>query len=402
MANPGRLSGDVMLNLGGLSAAYPGYQASENLQATTEQNQSAAKEAALKLLGQHVLGRALTGAQPGQGPQPPAPGQPSMPPAPQGGGFAGSGAIPNPMQQAPPAPPQGVPGQAPSPDANSAPAAPSGMPEISLQGLTARILQTSPRVREHPEVLLAALERAAPILDRQSKEDLAELRKDYQKQIATQRTESAAARLEEAKRWHNQTSDDRRYGVDTRAGTASTAEEGRNARSTTTEEGKNTRSGARLERTDRRLDQADEREARISKFAASREGQALEKLDLARRSLEQRIGSAQTREDRERLALELRTNHQKATEILQANSVNSSLKPLERKTLLQERAQQVEEAITRLRGKSSQPATTAPVSTTDAPPVSMLKEGQPQAFKNKQTGETQTWTLENGQPKQVK
>lgn len=394
-----------MLNLGGLSAAYPGYQASENLQATTETNQAAAKEAALKLLGQHVLGRALTGAQPDQGPQAPAPGQPSVPSASQGGDPAGPGAIPNPMQQAPPAPPQGAPGMTPGPGVSSAPPpVPASDDELwTIKGMTARILATSPQVRNHPEVLMAALERAAPRFDAQSKEDLAELRTNFQKQLAAQRTESAAARLEEAKRWHDRTSDDRRYGVDTRAGTAATAEEGRNTRSTATEEGKSTRSDARLERTDRRLDQADEREARISKFAASREGQALEKLDLARRSLEQRIESAKTREDRERLALELRTNHQKATEILQANSVMSSLKPLERKSLLQERAAQVEDAITRLRGKSSQPTTTAPAAINpDAPPVSMLKEGQPQAFKNKQTGETQTWTLENGQPKQVK
>lgn len=163
------------MNLGGLGAAYGGFQKAENTQAVTEQNQAAAQEAAFKLLGAQVLGRALTGGQPQQGPQAPAPGQPSVPSAPPQQGNS------PPMAQGdqPPAPtPQpaaGAPGAPP-------PASGGGMPEISLQALTARILQTSPGVRNHPQVLLAALERAAPLLDRASKDQLYELRQEMQRQ----------------------------------------------------------------------------------------------------------------------------------------------------------------------------------------------------------------------------
>ena len=39
----------------------------------------------------------------------------------------------------------------------------------------------------------------------------------------------------------------------------------------------------------------------------------------------------------------------------------------------------------------------APAAAASAPPVNLLKEGQPTEFKN-----GQTWTLENGQPKRLK
>lgn len=589
-----------MLNLGGLSAAYPGYQASENLQATTEQNQSAAKEAALKLLGQHVLGRALTGAQPDQGPQAPAPGQPSAPSAPQGSGPAGPGAIPNPMQQAPPAPPQGASGQTPGPGVSSgggqafgSTGTGSGMPEITLQGLTQRILATSPRVREHPEVLLAALERAAPLLDRQSKDDLYELRKAFQTQQLETRermvrmqqeglnqrnqnstdariygsdtsadarryaadkglegrkysadtilqarelsTEarrdianlSAATRKEIAERAEigrtdraqlsavarkeiatlnsdtrrevtgmmeagrdrraDQTSEDRRYGVDTRSDIAATAEEGRNTRSAAVEEGRrersilsaetkqamqrmsqaarqeiedvrqggadrratlsaetrkeiagmgiearkeiqsfveggrneraavaqqgqNDRAGTRADLTARRLDQNDQREARLGEQGKWRADRAYQDLELKKQDLQRKLdagafqqGSAEQKAALAQQRAIINAQHEYAYKFIQSNSAMSNMKLADKKTFLDAAAKERDDSIAALRRASlGKPvAPTAPVPAADAPPVSMLKEGQPQAFKNKQTGETQTWTLENGQPKQV-
>src|SRR4029453_7648141 len=181
------------MNLSGLSAVYPGYSAQENATATTEQNQAAAKEAANKLLGAQVLGRALTGAQPP--PQAPNPGQPPAPPP-------GQASVPNaPPQAAPPVPSAPAPQAPPAAGPPGAPVAQGGggMPEISLEALTKRILQTTPQVQSHPEILMAALERAAPLLDRQSKEDLAELRKQMQVQRLEQTGELARARIEAAK-----------------------------------------------------------------------------------------------------------------------------------------------------------------------------------------------------------
>mgnify|MGYP000676821736 CR=1 FL=1 len=176
------------MNLSGFSAVYPGYQAAENTQAEVEKNQAAAKEAAFKLLGAQVLGRALTGAQPpapgapgqpqGQ-PMAPPPGQPSMPnqPPPQAGPAMapGPGVASQPAVRPPMMPAQGAPGAPPAQGG-------SGLPEISLPALTQRILQTTPQIKDHPEVLLAALERAAPLLDRASKDQLYDMRPEMQKQ----------------------------------------------------------------------------------------------------------------------------------------------------------------------------------------------------------------------------
>lgn len=357
-----------MLNLGGLSAAYPGYQASENLQATTEQNQSAAKEAALKLLGQHVLGRALTGAQPGQGPQPPVPGQPSMPPAPQGGGPA-------------PAPVQGSPAPTPAPATS---AAPSGTPEITLQALTQRIMATSPRVKDHPEVLMAALERAAPLLDRQSKEDLAELRKEMSTQRLAQTGELARARIDAAR----------------------AVEAGRQDRFNTTEEGRNSRAGARNERTDRRLDQVDTREARLAASTAVRQDQGYQRLEMQKQDLERKIQQGGDRTALSQWRAIVDAQHKRATEIIQSNSVMSGFKDEEKKALLAEQRTAYEEQIAVMRGKLSQPAgaqpgpaatPSTPAASGAAPPLAALKPNTITTFAN-----GQKWTIgPDGQPKQV-
>lgn len=326
-----------MLNLGGLSAAYPGYQAAEATQATTETNQAAAKEAALKLLGQHVLGRALTGGQQDQGPQPPAPGQPSAPSAPQGGGPT-------------PTPVQG--GPAPTP-ASAASAAPSGTPEITLPALTQRILATSPRVKDHPEVLMAALERAAPLLDRQSKEDLAELRKEMSTQRLKQTGELAQARIDAAK----------------------SAEAGKQGR-------------------------FDAREARLAASTAVRQDQAYERLEMQKQDIERKIQQGGDRTALSQWRAIVDAQHKRATEIIQSNSVMSGFKDEEKKALLAEQRAAYEEQIAAMRGKLSQPAAPAastPAPASSAPPLAVLKPNTITTFAN-----GQKWTVGvDGQPKQV-
>lgn len=315
-----------MINLAGLSAVYPGYQQAENTQATTEQNQAAAREAAIKLLGQQVLGRAFAGGQqsPSQ-PLAPAPGQPSTPsnPAPaapppvQGQGGAGPSAAP------PPAAP--VPG-----------AAPTGLPEISLQGLTQRILQTSPQVAQHPEILMAALERASPILDRQSKEDLAELRKQMATERLAQTGELARARIDALK---------------------------------AAEEGRNTRAEDRNARTDRRLDQADVREQRLAAASQVRQDQGWTRLQMQRENLERQIQQGGDRQALSQWRAVVDAQHKRATEIIQANGVMSGLKPDAVKDLLAEQKRVYEESIAAMRGKMETPkaAPAAPAQPSAAP-----------------------------------
>lgn len=325
------------MNLGGLSATYPGFSAQENQTATTQQNQAAAQEAAYKLLGAQVLGRALTGQQ---GPQPPAPGQPSVPTAPS------PQANPQPMGQS--APPQA---SAPQPAAGPAGAPPaqggSGLPEVSLQALTQRILATSPGVRNHPEILMAALERAAPLLDRQSKEDLAELRKN----MSTQRLESAAAiaqaRQESLDSWR----------------------------------------GAQGERADRKLNQADTREQRLAAAAGIRQDQGWQRLEMQKQDLQRKIEQGGDKQALAQWRAVVDAQHKRATEIIQANSITSNLTKDDKKTLLDEQRSAYEAEIAAMRGKmgSTTPTGgTAPAGAPAEPKVQgQVSQGGPAAAPSK-------------------
>lgn len=594
------------MNLSGFSAVNPGYSAQESATAETQRNQSAAQEAAYKLLGAQVLGRALTG---GQAPQPqpsqpmaPPPGQasvPNQPQMPQG--------MPNPMMQGGMAPPPGqgsMPMRPPMQPAQGPAGAPvaqggGGMPEISLQALTQRIIQTTPQVQQHPEILMAALERAAPLLDRQSRDDLADMRRALQEQrlqaqsgmleqrlqaqrdIERAREEgrnrrgdqtsddrrygadrtlegrkytadtllrarelsnearrdiaqlsnetrreiaaraeigkqdraelSAAARREIAtlnaetrrevvgmmeagrERRSDQASEDRRYATDERSAVAREAEAGRGARATEAEGGRMRRAEMSLEtkaamqrlsqaareeletqrqagadrraelsagtrrelasqsiearqaiqqyleggrneraalsqqgqtaraderntRTDRRLDQADTREARLTAAAAVRQDQGYQRLQLQLRALEDRAAATGDKNLLTQWRVALDAQHKRAQEIIQANSVNSALKPADKKALLAEQDASYNAAIADMKSRmaggqpaapaapapapgapSAPAAAPAPAPVSNGPPPSALKSGIVTTFAN-----GQKWTLgPDGQPKQV-
>lgn len=149
-----------MINLAGLSATYPGYQAAQASDAKTAEsraetlaNQNKAREAAIKLLGANVAGAALAA---GNGPQAPPPGQASVP-------MARPGAPPPPQAPAPaaaaPPPPAAapVPPPAPPPQAGAQAPEPAAGGKLSLGAAVAQILKSSPGVAQHPEVLLSAL-----------------------------------------------------------------------------------------------------------------------------------------------------------------------------------------------------------------------------------------------------
>jgi hypothetical protein len=234
------------------------------------------------------------------------------------------------------------------------------MPEISLQALTQRILQTSPGVAQHPQILLAALERAAPILDRQSKEDLAELRK----QMTTQRLESAS---EIAK---------------ARTETQRMAEEGRN----------------------RRFDQ---REGRLAAAAEIRQDQGYQRLEMQKQDLARKIEQGGDKQALAQWRAVVDAQHKRATEIIQSSNMMSGLSKEEKASLLAEQRKAYEEDIAGMRTRMSVPAATsapgtpsipAPAAAASTPPIAALKAGTVTTFAN-----GQAWTLgPDGQPKQVK
>jgi hypothetical protein len=250
------------------------------------------------------------------------------------------------------------------------------MPEISLEALTKRILQTTPQVQGHPEILMAALERAAPLLDRQSKEDLAELRRQMQTARLQQTGELAQARIEAAK----------------------AAEAGKQGR-------------------------FDTREARLAASTAVRQDQGYQRLQLQAQALAER---AQATGDKKALG-EWRATvdamHKRATEIIQSNSVNSNLSKTDRDALLAEQRQGYEAAISGMRQRmgsttptggtaaagapmapkvegrvpQNAPLVTGGAPAADMPPLSALKPNTITTFAN-----GQKWTIgPDGQPKKV-
>lgn len=349
------------MNLSGLSAAYPGYQAAEATQATTEANQAAAKEAMLKLVGDKARERGfihlLTGQAPplpGQGPQPPAPGQPSVSSAPQGG---------VPAQ----APVQGGPAQTPAPVGSPAPYQPpiqrnteTGQPEVSLQNLTKSILAANPGIQNYPGAFIHALDGAKQYLDRQGQSDLADAKMELQKQSLKQTGELAQARIEASK----------------------AAEAGKQGR-------------------------FDAREARLAASTAVRQDQGWQRLEQQKQDIERKVQQGGDRTALSQWRSIVDAQHKRATEIIQSNSVMSGLKDEEKKALLAEQRTAYEEQIAAMRGKMSQPfgpaSTAAPAPAASAPaadstpPLAVLKPNTVTTFAN-----GQKWTIgPDGQPKQV-
>ena len=260
------------------------------------------------------------------------------------------------------------------------------MPEISLPALTQRILQTTPQIKDHPEILLAALERAAPLLDRQSKEDLAEMRKEFQTRSLEQRAALASERMNLARE----------------------QERGRNDRSATAEKG--------------RQDRFDTREARLAASTAVRQDQGYQRLQLQAQALADR---AQATGDKKLLG-EWRATvdamHKRAQEIINANNANIQLSKTDKAALLAEQRQGYEEALNAMRQRmgsstptggtaapgapaapkvegrvpQNAPLVTGGAPVVDAPPLAMLKPNTITTFAN-----GQKWTLKNGQPAKV-
>ena len=193
-----------MISLAGLSATYPGYEAAEDQKAKTDKtiaetqkNQTVQREAAIKLLGASVAGQALAGGAPG--PQAPPPGQASVP-APRPMPLQGVPPPPTP-QGAPPLPiPQGGPPPGPPmPPPQPQAAAPMGTApnKLGFQDAIKRVLQASPQVSNHPEILLAALNHMKDlgILDPEAETQIA----DIHKQHTLNRIEAAKGHLDALK-----------------------------------------------------------------------------------------------------------------------------------------------------------------------------------------------------------
>jgi hypothetical protein len=171
--------------------------------------------------------------------------------------------------------------------------------------LTQRILQTSPGIRNHPEVLLAALERAAPMLDRQGKEDLAEARNKF----TEQRLEMAKDALREAVRNHDMQQQER-----VRAG-----------------------------------DQRDTREARLAANSAVRNDATAQRLELQRQDLQRKIENGDRGAALTAWRQTIDALHKRATEVIQSSNQFNTMPEDEKKALLKEQNEAYQTQISQMR-----------------------------------------------------
>ena len=368
------------------------------------------------------------------GPQLPAQGPPQAPPPSGGGGMfggmagwdpgerpvgspapIGAGPVQPPIPQGPPDPqmlareggnmPPAAGGAFPGPQQG-----PGGMPQFDLRTLSARINAANPNLP--PAVMIAALERAAPLLNAQSKTELAQLKQYMDQQNLQLRRDTLDVREGIA----NQRSQDTRYGVDTRAGTAATAEQGRGERATQAEEGRTSRTTQREEgASERAAAGRSSREGIAERAETGRNERFKANYDRLTTNAENRFKDSAARldemvkrrlsgEDRSRAVRELRTledqaraDHNAIMEQIQAGFLGNAQ---DKKRLMAEAVAKRDENMKRIEAYRSQikagGQTEAPAGALPPEARSLLKEGTITTFQN-----GQKWTLENGQPKQV-
>ena len=179
----------------GLGNVYPGMLAGQTASANADLASQNATDAMTKAAGEAALGKTFASiAQEGQqGPQPPNPGQPSVPSQPPQQQGQPMNIQPQGSPQPGGQPPAGVapPGNAPAGGSPSSmgQTSPQGYPQLDLQTVAARIQKANPGI--HPEVLMAALERASPLLNQQAKSQLDVLQFQLDKQKAENSAKSS-------------------------------------------------------------------------------------------------------------------------------------------------------------------------------------------------------------------
>jgi len=206
-------------------------------------------------------------------------------------------------------------------------------------------------------------------LDRQQRQELfdaAEENKLSRKQIdATLRImheqgldARTAARLATQKEIAGERADVMREGQERRAETAT-------AGRMTTERGQDIRAGTASAALKQRGEQFQQREARLQASQEMRADDKIQKMELQKRALEERIRHDRTNEDFKAYGQLLDNYKTRIRATLQASNAFNMLKPAEKKALLDEMDQEVEQARTRMRnfmqGRGPAPTSTPQV-----------------------------------------
>lgn len=209
-----------------------------------------------------------------------------------------------------------------------------GMPQpasMDLEGLAKRIMQANPGIEQNPRILLAAMERAVPLLNAQSRQQLAELKQQFTQQNLDLRERQV----------------------------------GENERRNRATEGQRDRREERLSETDRRkAEQWKQNQERLKDNARNRFEDAHARLDLATQKAKTYNEKVKTAQDIDLAKQELATTHRAIIEQIQANNVMNAE---EKKRLVEEAVKNRNESLMKLEGLRMRLRPDAAVGDPDAP-----------------------------------
>lgn len=228
---------------------------------------------------------------------------------------------------------------------------PGGRQPLDWRTLVQAVKQSNPDIK--PEVLMEAVNQFLPMMTAQSQQEWRTLSMQMREQALQQREQQFMLAEQGRNSRASQSSDDRRYGVDTRADTAAAAEGGREQRgdqradiAKTTEAGRNQRFG---DRQTQQQDQFEQREARLHESLKLREDSTYQKLEQQKQSAQQRVEASQGRQGLAEWRAAADAQYRYMRTKIQTESASTGLPKPEQKKLLDEAELQYNEQIARLR-----------------------------------------------------
>lgn len=354
-----------MVNLSGLSAAYPGFQRArgadldiraKELGVGDMENSQAGDVAfgnTLKMFQQQVPGaQPMPGGMPPgaapqpmaqNGPMPPQPGQPSVPMSPPGQSAMSGG--PAPPQQAQPQMPQpapppmqgggGMPQQQPAPQPGQ-----TGHGMLDWRAIAQKVAQAN--LGAPPQVIAAAVTKFLPLMNQQAQMEWKNVmmaqqvaRTGIQQQRADTAADQGDRRLDnaEAEGARRKEQGDRRLGQgDERIEVSKEEAARRKAQGDRRGDQADTRIGQR----DTQLAREGEREKRLTASAAIRQDQGYQRLEQQKKAFEQRVVQGNDRQALTQWRAILDAQHKLAQEKIQASNFGNTMDAKDKKALLAE------------------------------------------------------------------
>jgi hypothetical protein len=219
-----------------------------------------------------------------------------------------------------------------------------GQGQLDWRSIISKVVQANPGAP--PYVIAGAVDRFLPLMNAQSQQQWREMslmlreqtlaaNQDRWERDRASREDVAAGRRETMER-----------GQDIQAGSRAAAEAGRVERADKAETGRKDRANASLAERQREFDI---RQERLKARDEVNKDTQYQRIDLQRQNLQRQIIQGGQRQLLANWRAQLDAQHKRAIEVIQAYSVNNSLKPDQKKALLKEQGDAYNAALSQMR-----------------------------------------------------